>query len=98
MGDSYLTYKVAHQSGSDAKAVNDAAVKFNVWVVECEESAFGQTVKFSIPCADNSLGGGDVDLDISAGAGLALKNAVEAAGESKFGGTLTVTKVYFASA
>jgi len=97
-GDSYVTDRADHVSGSDAKAVDADAIKFAVYVVRVQEATYGKTIRFSIPCADNSLTGGSVDLDLAAGAGLAMKSAVEAAFLSEYGSTGTVLSITFESA
>jgi hypothetical protein len=97
-GKSKVTVSTDHNLGDTGKAVDTDAIKFNVWRVRTREATFNKEVSFSIPCADNSLTGGSVDMDLAAGVGLALVTAVEAVGESEYGSVLTVTSITFEKA
>jgi hypothetical protein len=93
MSEGYITEKISKQVGSDANAASAVARKHNIFVVRYQEATYGKKYSFSIPCADMSLVPGTNDLDIAAGAGLALVNAFEAIAESEFGSACTVLSI-----
>lgn len=85
---------------SDAAVTDEWARRGNKWLVTCRDTTqffdvgntinnpgFGKLFDFTIPCADNALATvGDDEMDLTAGAGLALKTAVEAIVHSPTGG------------
>ena len=72
---------------------NGFAQRETKWLVSGVDTA-GLTSTLEIPCADLSLlGGGTGTLDISAGAGLALANALNALWVSRAGNAVTVSQI-----
>ena len=61
-------------------ATDKAAQRENKWLISMEDNATHRIESFTIPCADTSLlpNNHSESIDLSAGAGLALKNAVQA--------------------
>ena len=73
--------------------VNGFAQRETKWLVQGVDSA-GLTCTLEIPCADlDQLAGGTGELDITAGAGLALANALNAVWRSRAGNAVTVSRV-----
>lgn len=92
----------------DSVVTDEWARRGNKWLVSCRDTTeffdaldtisnpgYGKLFDFTIPCADNALATvGDDEMDLTAGAGLALKNAIEAIVHSPTGGnTVEVLKV-----
>lgn len=87
-------YDTAVAAATPPASVN--AQRENKWLVIASDDVTGKVVSFEIPTADLTLLSGNTDLmDISAGAGLALKNAIEAIATSDVGNTITVNEVRF---
>lgn len=66
------------------------------WLVRATDNVTGKSVQFEIPGADLSLLTAQSDsMDITAGAGLTLKNEVEASVKSDIGNAVTVSDVIY---
>lgn len=76
-------------------ALKSSSVKMR-WVVELRDVVTGRSFKREIPIAKLALLSGRSDyLDLSAGAGLALKSAIEAVAVSNVENAVTVVSVRF---
>lgn len=77
-------------------STNPLAQRENKWLVSCIESGSGNSVTFTIPCADLSLLGGDGEsMDTGSDEYADLVTAVEDFVRSNDGNTVTVTSVKF---
>lgn len=77
---------------SRAPASSNLSQRENKWLVSIEDQVTHRLAKNEIPCADLSLLASNSEfLDLSAGAGLALKQAIEAV--VKFPGTQNAVSV-----
>jgi len=77
----------------DPQPVDGMAQRETKWLVSGSDTA-GFSTTIEIPGADlDLLPAGSANLDLSAGAGLALKNALEAVWRSKQGNAVTVNRV-----
>lgn len=94
---SYLVQSVQKDVGSTTPPVNQFARRESRWVCKYTDDVTLKEYEFSIPCADLALATGDV-LNITAGAGLALKNAFEGVAESELGNAVTLNSVIFKGA
>lgn len=66
------------------------------WLVRARETVTGNAVTFRIPGADLTLLTTNSEkMDITAGAGLALVNAIEAVVRSNDGGTIEVVEIVY---
>lgn len=76
-------------------ATDKNAQRENKWLVTMEDNVTHFTYGFTIPCADLSLlpDNHSQYLDLTAGAGLAFKNAIEAVWRSKAGNLGTIVSV-----
>jgi len=81
--------------GSATPPADSDANRGNKWLLRIQDGTNGKIFKHEIGCADNSqLPTPNTDfLDLTAGVGLALKTAVEAAYESPYGNTGTLLSV-----
>jgi hypothetical protein len=95
-GQSYLSQQINKSAGSNAAPDNGYAQKEIRWLVRYTDNTTAEKFRFEIPTADGSLltgnGGTDI-LPLGAGAGAALKSAIEAAGRSPNGNAITVSSV-----
>lgn len=67
------------------------------WTVILQDTVTGYSSPIHIGTADLSLlSDGSDDLDISAGPGLALKNAIQTLARSRAGNPVIVTRIYYA--
>lgn len=78
-------------------ATDKAAQRENKWLVSMEDDTTHRVEVFTVPCADTSLLSDNHSeaLDLSAGTGLAFKNAVEAVYRSIAGNTATMVSCTF---
>lgn len=97
-GKSYLSQIIYKDTGSNAAPDNGEAQVEKRWLVRYTDNTTGDKYRFEIPTADASLltgnGGSDL-LPLTAGAGAALKSAIEAVGRSPDGNAITVSSVEF---
>lgn len=84
-------------AGTPTAPVTPLAQRENKWLVSAHESSAGfNPVSFTIPCADLTLVGPDGEtMDISAGVGLALVDAIEGFVTSNDGVAITVDSIKF---
>lgn len=79
---------------SSAPAASSAAQRENKWLVRYTDTVTHRIFKGEIPTADNSLLANNSEfLDLSAGVGLAFKNAFEAVVKSIAGNAVQVISV-----
>lgn len=78
-------------------AADKAAQRELKWLVSMEDNTTHRIESFTIPCADTSLlpNSHSESIDLTAGAGLALKNAVEAVYRSINDHSCTMVRVKF---
>jgi hypothetical protein len=90
-----LALTVDKDAGSQAPPASKLAQREIKWLARYTDNVLGTSYRFEIPCADLNLLGSSDMLDLTAGAGLALKNAFESAAKSKFGNAVTLQSVEF---
>lgn len=81
-------------NGSQVPPANKFAQREMRFLCRYTDATTGKRYSFSIPCADANLCVGNTDMiDLSAGAGLALKTAFEAYAVSELGNAVTLNSV-----
>lgn len=81
---------------SRTKPTNPAAQRGVKWTVQMEDDTLHTLFNNTIPTADLSLlASGNEDLDLTTGAGQALKDAIEALVKSSAGNGVIVQRVYY---
>jgi len=92
--ESILTNAIQKDVGSSAIPANKFAQRELKWLCKYTDNTTLDRFRFEVPCADASLLGTSTDfLDLSAGAGLALKTAFQAIARSKNGNAVTLNSV-----
>lgn len=93
-GQSTLNLSTPKNTGSGVPPANAFAQRELKWLCRVVDTVNSRKYRFEIPCADASLLGGNTDfMDLTAGAGAALKSAVEAYGLSQDGNAITLASV-----
>lgn len=91
-----LSQDLPKDAGITGKATSPLAQREVKWYLRYTDDVTGDKGGAEYPCADLSLLSGGTDfLDLSAGAGAALKTAVDTYGRSRLGNAITLQSVQF---
>lgn len=89
-----ILYRNEFFTGVDTPPANKFAQRELKFLCRYTDNVNGKNYSFTIPCADAALVVGNTDMvDLSAGAGLALKTAFDTHGLSELGNAVTLQSV-----